>query len=81
MTTPAPPPPPKARRREEALSCDIQLLEASLREQDLEKEPETPAQEIARLKGAPQQPEAAAPDREVGGQQNVHAKPTYTLKY
>uniref|UniRef100_A0A3B3T9P0 Pleckstrin homology domain containing, family A member 5 n=1 Tax=Paramormyrops kingsleyae TaxID=1676925 RepID=A0A3B3T9P0_9TELE len=53
-----------ARRREEALSCDIQLLEASLREQDLEKEPETPAQEIARLKGAPQQPELAAPDRE-----------------
>ncbi|XP_048862839.1 pleckstrin homology domain-containing family A member 5 isoform X2 [Brienomyrus brachyistius] len=53
-----------ARRREEALSCDIQLLEASLREQDLEKETETPAQEIARLKGDSQQPDTAAPDHE-----------------
>ncbi|XP_064198903.1 pleckstrin homology domain-containing family A member 5 isoform X5 [Anguilla rostrata] len=41
---------PQSRKREEVLSSDIQELEASLREQDLVKEQETPAEEIARLK-------------------------------
>ncbi|XP_040927034.1 pleckstrin homology domain-containing family A member 5-like isoform X14 [Betta splendens] len=40
------------RRRDEVMSCDIQELEASLRQQELE----TPAEEIARLK------EASLPD-------------------
>uniref|UniRef100_A0A8C9VGJ4 Pleckstrin homology domain containing, family A member 5 n=1 Tax=Scleropages formosus TaxID=113540 RepID=A0A8C9VGJ4_SCLFO len=42
------------RKREETVSGDIQMLEASLREQELLKEQETPAEEIARLKEAVQ---------------------------
>ncbi|XP_043981941.1 pleckstrin homology domain-containing family A member 5-like isoform X3 [Gambusia affinis] len=38
------------RRREEVMSSDIQELEASLRHQNLVREQETPAEEIARLK-------------------------------
>lgn len=53
------------RRRDEVISCDIQELEASLRQQEVVREQETPAEEIARLK------EASADDhinmdREVG---------------
>lgn len=53
------------RRRDEVMSCDIQELEASLRQQEVVREQETPAEEIARLK------EASADDhinmdREVG---------------
>lgn len=53
------------RRRDEVISCDIQELEASLRRQEVVREQETPAEEIARLK------EASADDhinmdREVG---------------
>lgn len=40
------------RRRDEVMSCDIQELEASLRQQELVREQETPAEEIARLKEA-----------------------------
>lgn len=36
------------------MSSDIQALEASLRRQDLVREQETPAEEIARLKEASQ---------------------------
>lgn len=42
------------RRREEVMSSDIQELEASLRNQNLEREQETPAEEIARLKESSQ---------------------------
>ncbi|XP_061826268.1 pleckstrin homology domain-containing family A member 5-like isoform X4 [Nerophis lumbriciformis] len=40
------------RRRDEVMSTDILELEASLRQQDLVREQETPAEEIARLKEA-----------------------------
>lgn len=42
------------RRRDEVMSSDIQELEASLRNQNLEREQETPAEEIARLKESSQ---------------------------
>lgn len=42
----------KMRRRDEVMSCDIQELEASLRQQEVVREQETPAEEIARLKEA-----------------------------
>ncbi|KAF7663985.1 hypothetical protein LDENG_00192790 [Lucifuga dentata] len=42
------------RRRDEVMSCDIQELEASLRQQEVVREQETPAEEIARLKEASQ---------------------------
>lgn len=42
------------KRREEVMTCDIQELEASLRQQEMVKEQETPAEEIARLKEASQ---------------------------
>ncbi|XP_035498226.2 pleckstrin homology domain-containing family A member 5 isoform X10 [Scophthalmus maximus] len=40
------------RRREEVMSFDFQELEASLRQQDVVRQQETPAEEIARLKEA-----------------------------
>lgn len=40
------------RRRDEVISSDIQELEASLRQQEVVREQETPAEEIARLKEA-----------------------------
>lgn len=40
------------RRRDEVMSNDIQELEASLRQQEVVREQETPAEEIARLKEA-----------------------------
>ncbi|XP_055011644.1 pleckstrin homology domain-containing family A member 5 isoform X2 [Boleophthalmus pectinirostris] len=40
------------RRRDDVVSCDIQELEASLRQQEEDREQETPAEEIARLKEA-----------------------------
>ncbi|XP_053283640.1 pleckstrin homology domain-containing family A member 5 isoform X1 [Pleuronectes platessa] len=40
------------RRRDEVMSFDIQALEASLREQEVVREQETPAEEIARLREA-----------------------------
>ncbi|XP_038140574.1 pleckstrin homology domain-containing family A member 5-like isoform X11 [Cyprinodon tularosa] len=42
------------RRRDEVMSSDIQELEASLRHQDLVRDQETPAEEIARLKESSQ---------------------------
>ncbi|XP_027887568.1 pleckstrin homology domain-containing family A member 5-like isoform X5 [Xiphophorus couchianus] len=42
------------RRRDEVMSSDIQELEASLRNQNLVREQETPAEEIARLKESSQ---------------------------
>ncbi|XP_068578518.1 pleckstrin homology domain-containing family A member 5-like isoform X4 [Cebidichthys violaceus] len=40
------------RRREEGICSDIQMLEASLRQQEVVRDQETPAEEIARLKEA-----------------------------
>ncbi|KAF3855015.1 hypothetical protein F7725_023070 [Dissostichus mawsoni] len=42
------------RRREDVMSFDIEALEASMRQQELVQEQETPAEEIARLKEASQ---------------------------
>lgn len=42
------------RRRDDVISCDIQELEASLRQQEVVRDQETPAEEIARLKEASQ---------------------------
>lgn len=42
------------RRRDEVMSTDIEELEASLRQQEVVREQETPAEEIARLKEASQ---------------------------
>ncbi|XP_063761710.1 pleckstrin homology domain-containing family A member 5-like isoform X3 [Eleginops maclovinus] len=42
------------RRREDVMSFDIEELEASMRQQELVQEQETPAEEIARLKEASQ---------------------------
>uniref|UniRef100_A0A671X736 Pleckstrin homology domain containing A5 n=1 Tax=Sparus aurata TaxID=8175 RepID=A0A671X736_SPAAU len=42
------------RRRDDVISSDIQQLEASLRQQEVVREQETPAEEIARLKEASQ---------------------------
>ncbi|XP_068595319.1 pleckstrin homology domain-containing family A member 5-like [Brachionichthys hirsutus] len=42
------------RRRDDVISCDIQALEASLRQQEVVRDQETPAEEIARLKEASQ---------------------------
>lgn len=42
------------RRRDEVISSDIQELEASLRQQEVVGEQETPAEEIARLKESSQ---------------------------
>ncbi|CAL9696841.1 unnamed protein product [Knipowitschia caucasica] len=42
----------QSRRRDDVVSCDIQALEASLRQQEVVREQETPAEEIARLKEA-----------------------------
>lgn len=42
----------QSRRRDDVVSCDIQELEASLRQQEVVREQETPAEEIARLKEA-----------------------------
>uniref|UniRef100_A0A8C4NS60 Pleckstrin homology domain containing A5 n=1 Tax=Dicentrarchus labrax TaxID=13489 RepID=A0A8C4NS60_DICLA len=44
----------QSRRRDEVISSDIQELEASLRQQEVVREQETPAEEIARLKEASQ---------------------------
>lgn len=53
------------RRRDEVMSCDIQELEASLRQQEVVREQETPAEEIARLKEASMDDHINM-DREVG---------------
>lgn len=53
------------RRRDEVMSSDIQELEASLRQQEVVREQETPAEEIARLKEASQADHHFNVDREV----------------
>ncbi|XP_069048784.1 pleckstrin homology domain-containing family A member 5 isoform X15 [Lepisosteus oculatus] len=42
----------QVRKRDDVVSSDIKEIEASLRDQDLDKDQETPAEEIARLKEA-----------------------------
>lgn len=56
------------RRRDDVISCDIQELEASLRQQEVVRDQETPAEEIARLKEASQADHLNV-DREVKAQQ------------
>uniref|UniRef100_A0A3P9PSL7 Pleckstrin homology domain containing A5 n=1 Tax=Poecilia reticulata TaxID=8081 RepID=A0A3P9PSL7_POERE len=59
------------RRRDEVMSSDIQELEASLRHQNLVREQETPAEEIARLKESSQDDHFNL-DREVNRQNTSH---------
>ncbi|KAK2842455.1 hypothetical protein Q5P01_012655 [Channa striata] len=58
------------KRRDEVMSCDIQELEASLRQQEVVREQETPAEEIARLKEA-SQPDHFNMDRELSVPEKV----------
>ncbi|KAL4659428.1 pleckstrin homology domain-containing family A member 5-like isoform X2 [Arapaima gigas] len=62
----------QSRKREEAVSGDIQMLEASLREQELLKEQETPAEEIARLKEAAQPEHSDTLGQELAKPSKVH---------
>ncbi|XP_067357997.1 pleckstrin homology domain-containing family A member 5-like isoform X5 [Channa argus] len=58
------------KRRDEVMSFDIQELEASLRQQEVVREQETPAEEIARLKEA-SQPDHFNVDRELSVPEKV----------
>ncbi|KAG9345858.1 hypothetical protein JZ751_009014 [Albula glossodonta] len=75
----------QSRRRDEVVSSDIQELEASLREQDLVKEQESPAEEIARLKEAVMQEnfnmerELSKPDKVVIPERYVESEPEEAL--
>ncbi|XP_036373549.1 pleckstrin homology domain-containing family A member 5 isoform X3 [Megalops cyprinoides] len=75
----------QSRRRDEVVSSDIQELEASLREQDLVKEQETPAEEIARLKEEVQQEdfnmerELSKPEKVVIPERYVESEPEEVL--
>ncbi|XP_029103147.1 pleckstrin homology domain-containing family A member 5 isoform X2 [Scleropages formosus] len=66
----------QSRKREETVSGDIQMLEASLREQELLKEQETPAEEIARLKEAVQMKHLDM-DQELAKPTKVHIPERY----
>lgn len=52
------------RRRDEVMCFDIEALEASLRQQEVVRDQETPAEEIARLREASQEDQYNV-DREV----------------
>ncbi|KAJ8381722.1 hypothetical protein SKAU_G00025000 [Synaphobranchus kaupii] len=75
----------QSRKRDEGLSSDIQELEASLREQEVVKEQETPAEEIARLKEGAQQEnfnmarELSKPDKVVIPERYVEMEPEEAL--
>ncbi|KAG7455959.1 hypothetical protein MATL_G00246610 [Megalops atlanticus] len=75
----------QSRKRDEGVSSDIQELEASLREQDLVKEQETPAEEIARLKEEVQQEgfnmerELSKPEKVVIPERYVESEPEEVL--
>ncbi|KAI1888411.1 hypothetical protein AGOR_G00184870 [Albula goreensis] len=75
----------QSRRRDEVVSSDIQELEASLLEQDLVKEQESPAEEIARLKEAVMQEnfnmerELSKPDKVVIPERYVESEPEEAL--
>ncbi|KAG7267033.1 hypothetical protein CRUP_004168 [Coryphaenoides rupestris] len=71
----------QSRRREEVMSTDIQELENALRMQDVVRDQETPAQEIARLKEASHHHhfnmdrELAVPDKVVIPERYVESDP------
>ncbi|CAJ1056389.1 pleckstrin homology domain-containing family A member 5 isoform X7 [Xyrichtys novacula] len=73
------------RRRDEVVCSDIQELEASLRQQEVVREQETPAEEIARLKEASQTDilnvdrELAVPDKVLIPERYVESDPEEAL--
>ncbi|XP_029909875.1 pleckstrin homology domain-containing family A member 5-like isoform X3 [Myripristis murdjan] len=73
------------RRRDELMSSDIQELEASLRQQEVVREQETPAEEIARLKEASQEDhfnmdrELSVPDKVLIPERYVESDPEEML--
>ncbi|XP_074532904.1 pleckstrin homology domain-containing family A member 5-like isoform X19 [Halichoeres trimaculatus] len=73
------------RRRDDVVSSDIQELEASLRQQEVVREQETPAEEIARLKEASQTDilnvdrELAVPDKVLIPERYVESDPEEAL--
>ncbi|XP_022611891.1 pleckstrin homology domain-containing family A member 5-like isoform X4 [Seriola dumerili] len=73
------------RRRDEVMSSDIQELEASLRQQEVVREQETPAEEIARLKEASQADhfnvdrELSVPDKVLIPERYVESDPDEAL--
>ncbi|XP_071351514.1 pleckstrin homology domain-containing family A member 5-like isoform X6 [Trachinotus anak] len=73
------------RRRDEVMSSDIQELEASLRQQEVVREQETPAEEIARLKEASQADhfnvdrELSVPDKVLIPERYVESDPEEAL--
>ncbi|XP_029991629.1 pleckstrin homology domain-containing family A member 5-like isoform X10 [Sphaeramia orbicularis] len=73
------------RRRDEVISSDIQELEASLRQQEVVREQETPAEEIARLKEASQADhfnvdrELSVPDKVLIPERYVESEPEEAL--
>ncbi|XP_034541964.1 pleckstrin homology domain-containing family A member 5-like isoform X1 [Notolabrus celidotus] len=75
----------QSRRRDDVVSCDIQMLEASLRQQEVVREQETPAEEIARLKEASQTDilnvdrELAVPDKVLIPERYVESDPEEAL--
>ncbi|KAJ8261868.1 hypothetical protein GJAV_G00159370 [Gymnothorax javanicus] len=77
--------PAQTRKREDMLPTDIQELEASLREQELVKERESPAEEIARLKEGLQQEgfrmerELSKPEKVVIPERYVETEPEEVL--
>ncbi|XP_077567738.1 pleckstrin homology domain-containing family A member 5-like isoform X9 [Stigmatopora nigra] len=76
---------PQLRRREEVMSTDILELEASLRQQEVVREQETPAEEIARLKEASNSErfnvvrELSVPDKVLIPERYVESDPEETL--
>lgn len=68
------------RRRDEGISSDIQELEASLRQQEVVREQETPAEEIARLKEASQADHLNV-DREVKHSSKLSCSPAGCLTH
>nr|XP_061813353.1 pleckstrin homology domain-containing family A member 5-like [Nerophis lumbriciformis] len=76
---------PQIRRREEVMSTDILELEASLRQQEVVGEHETPAEEIARLKEASNSDrfnvfrELSVPDKVLIPERYVESDPEETL--
>ncbi|XP_077452017.1 pleckstrin homology domain-containing family A member 5-like isoform X15 [Stigmatopora argus] len=76
---------PQLRRREEVMSTDILELEASLRQQEVVREQETPAEEIARLKEASNSErfnvvrELSLPDKVLIPERYVESDPEETL--
>lgn len=73
------------RRRDDVISSDIQQLEASLRQQEVVTEQETPAEEIARLKEASQADhinmdrELSVPDKVLIPERYVESDPEEAL--